>query len=58
MHNMIIESEREEPVEDDQSFDHMGPLAEPDEVPVEFSVFLAMHQEIHNRVNIMVFTRI
>jgi hypothetical protein len=32
MHNMIIESECEEPVENDQPFDHMGPLAELDEV--------------------------
>jgi hypothetical protein len=46
---MIIESEHEEPVKDGQPFDHMGPLAELDEVPVEFSAFLAMHLEIRNR---------
>jgi hypothetical protein len=45
---MIIESEREAPVEDDQPF-HMGLLAELDEVPVEFSAFHAMHQEIRNK---------
>jgi hypothetical protein len=37
------------PVEDDQPFDHMGLLAELDEVPVEFSAFLAMHQKIRNK---------
>jgi hypothetical protein len=36
-------------VEDDQPFDHMGPLAELDEVSVEFSSFIGMPQEIHNR---------
>ncbi|KAK1616626.1 hypothetical protein QYE76_022143 [Lolium multiflorum] len=28
MHSMIIESERDEPVQDDQPFDYQGPLAE------------------------------
>jgi hypothetical protein len=49
MHNIVVESEREEPVEDDQPYDHKGPLAELDQVLVKFSAFLAMHQEIHNR---------
>jgi hypothetical protein len=49
MHNIIIESEREEPVKDDQPYDHEGPLAELDQVPVKFSAFLAMHQKIRNR---------
>jgi hypothetical protein len=49
MHTMILESEREAPVEDDQPLDFMGPLSTLDEVSVDFFVFLAMHQEIHNR---------
>jgi hypothetical protein len=49
MHNMIIESERDEPVVDDQPFDHEGPLVNLDQVPVEFVAFLALHQEIRNR---------
>jgi hypothetical protein len=48
MHNMIIESERESPVVDEQPFDHQGPLAQLDQVPAEFAVFLAMHQEIRD----------
>jgi hypothetical protein len=49
MRNMIIESEHEEPVEDDQPFDQEGPLAELDQVSAEFFAFLAMPQEIRNR---------
>ncbi|XP_071678459.1 uncharacterized protein [Lolium perenne] len=33
MHNMITESERNEPVHDDQPFDYQGPLAEVEHVP-------------------------
>jgi hypothetical protein len=33
MHNMIIESERSEPVHDDQPFDYQGSLAEVEHVP-------------------------
>jgi hypothetical protein len=40
---MIIESEREEPVEDDQPYDHEGRLAKLDQVPMEFDAFLVMH---------------
>jgi hypothetical protein len=49
MHIIIIESEREEPVEDDQPFDHEGPLAQLDQVLAEFAASLAMHQEICNK---------
>jgi hypothetical protein len=58
MHNMIIESEREELVENDRPFDHMGPLAELDEVPVEFSAFLACIKKSAIETNIIVFKRI
>ena len=40
MHNMIIESERMEPVHDDQPFDYQGPLAEVEHVFQEFSFSL------------------
>jgi hypothetical protein len=40
---MIIEIERKERVEDDPPYDHEGPLAQLDQVLVEFSAFLAMH---------------
>jgi hypothetical protein len=46
---MIIESKHEKPVEDDQPYDHEGPLAELDQVLVEFSASLTMHHEICNR---------
>jgi hypothetical protein len=44
-HNMIIEIERKERVEDDPPwpYDHEGLLAQLDQVLVEFSAFLAMH---------------
>jgi hypothetical protein len=45
---MIIESERDEPVQDDQSFDHQGLLAEIEDVPQEFTDFLHMHNEIRD----------
>jgi hypothetical protein len=49
MYNIIIKCEHEELVEDDQPFDHKGPLAELDQVSAEFAAFLTMHQEIRNR---------
>jgi hypothetical protein len=58
MHNMIIKSEREEPVEDDWPFDHEGPLAKLDQVSVEFPAFLAMHKKSATEMNIIVFRRI
>ena len=51
MHNMIIKSERNAPVIDDQPYECMGSLAAVDhEVPADFSVFLAMHQEIRDEL--------
>jgi hypothetical protein len=47
--NMIIKSEHEEPVEDDQPFDQENPLAELDQVSAEFFAFLAMPEEIRNQ---------
>jgi hypothetical protein len=58
MHNMIIESEREEPVEDDQPYDHKDPLSQHDQVLVNFFAFLAMHQEIRSRDKHIVSRRI
>jgi hypothetical protein len=49
MHNMIIKSESDAPVVDDQPFDHEGHLAQLAQVSAEFGAFLAMHQEINSR---------
>jgi hypothetical protein len=58
MHNMIINSEREAPVEDDHPFDHMGLLAKLDEVPMEFSTSLPCIKKSATEMNIIVFRRI
>ncbi|KAK1653322.1 hypothetical protein QYE76_071127 [Lolium multiflorum] len=47
IHNMIIENERDTPVQDDHPFDYQGPLAEVEHVPQEFA-FLHMHNEIRD----------
>jgi hypothetical protein len=47
MHNMIIESEREHPVYDPESYHRQGPLTTLDQyVRATFAAFLAMRQEI------------
>ena len=49
MHNMIIESERTNPVHDHQPYDFEGPHAQVDHnVPAPFADFLAIHMEIRD----------
>ena len=49
MHNMIIESERANPVHDHMPYDFEGPLADVDhDVPADFADYLSMHLEIRD----------
>ena len=49
MHNMIIESERKNPVFDTEPYEQMGPLADVDhQVPPEFATFLSRRQEVRD----------
>jgi hypothetical protein len=48
--NMLIESERANPMHDDLPYDLEGPLVKFDhEVPVEFENFLQNHRQIRNQ---------
>jgi hypothetical protein len=58
MHNMIIKSERKEPVKDDQPFDYESPLAQLDQVSTEFAAFLSCIKKFVTEMNIIVFRRI
>jgi hypothetical protein len=50
MHNMIECDECGALVVDDRPYEHLSPLSQVDhEVPTEFGVFIAMHQEIRRR---------
>jgi hypothetical protein len=44
IHYMIIKSEQNSPVVDDQPFDHQGPLAQLARVSAKFSTFLPMQK--------------
>ena len=47
LHNMIIESEQEEPVFDTESYYRQGPLAQVDhQLPTTWTAYLNMRQEI------------
>jgi hypothetical protein len=48
MYNMIIESERDAPADDDHPFDFQGHLAEVEQIPAQFAAFLRMHEQIRD----------
>jgi hypothetical protein len=48
MHNMIIESERDSPTDDDHPFDFQGPFAEVEQAPAQYAAILQMHEEIQD----------
>jgi hypothetical protein len=48
LHNLIIESERDEPMHDNQPFDYQEPFAEVEHVLQEFGAFLHMHHGIRD----------
>ena len=51
LHNMIIESERNDPMDDSEPYYRQGPLADVDhQVPATWATFLAMRQEIRDPV--------
>ena len=51
LHNMIIESERNDPVADTEPYYRQGPLADVDhQVPATWAAFLTMRQEIRDPV--------
>ena len=49
LHNMIIENERDNPVDENKTFFRQGPPAQPDhQVPASWASFLTMRQEIRD----------
>ena len=49
LHNMIIESEQEDPVFDTEPYYRQGPLAEVDhQLPTTWTAYLSMRQEIRD----------
>ena len=49
LHNMIIESEQEDPVFDTEPYYRQGPLAEVDhQLPATWTAYLSMRQEIRD----------
>ena len=49
LHNMIIESEQEEPVFDTEPYHRQGPLAQVDhQLPATWTAYLNMRQEIRD----------
>ena len=49
LHNMIIESEQEEPVFDTEPYHRQGPLAQVDhQLPATWTAYLSVRQEIRD----------